>query len=236
MDIYAISDLHLSFSNPKPMDIFGDKWVNHWDKIKTDWTEKVREDDLVLIPGDISWALRLEGALLDIMEISKLPGRKVLLEGNHDYWWQSASKVRKCLPGNMEIIQNDYTKAGDFYICGSRGWMLPDDNRFGEKDLKIYKRELIRLNLSLSSVCAAPGKQIIVMMHFPPFNERWEPSEFIDIMKKYNVSKCVYGHLHGESAKNVFEGNFKGIEFYMVSCDHLNFKLKKIYGGKETQR
>lgn len=233
MNIYGISDLHLSFSNPKPMDIFGDNWVNHWDKIKADWMENVREDDIILIPGDISWALKLEEALIDINEISRLPGRKVLLEGNHDYWWQSASKVRNSLPANMEIIQNDFYDAGYFYICGSRGWMLPGDERFKEKDLKIYNRELIRLNLSLSSVPSALGKQIIVMMHFPPFNEKWEPSKFIDIMKKYNVNKCIYGHLHGESTKNVFEGNFQGIEFYMVSCDHLNFKLKKIYDGQE---
>lgn len=233
MNIYGISDLHLSFSNPKPMDIFGDNWVNHWDKIKSDWMENVREDDIILIPGDISWALKLEEALIDINEISRLPGRKVLLEGNHDYWWQSASKVRNSLPANMEIIQNDFYDAENFYICGSRGWMLPGDERFKEKDLKIYNRELIRLNLSLSSVPSALGKQIIVMMHFPPFNEKWEPSEFIDIMKKYNVSKCIYGHLHGESTKNVFEGNFQGIEFFMVSCDHLNFKLKKIYDGQE---
>lgn len=233
MNIYGISDLHLSFSNPKPMDIFGDNWVNHWDKIKSDWMKNVREDDIILIPGDISWALKLEEALIDINEISRLPGRKVLLEGNHDYWWQSASKVRNSLPANMEIIQNDFYDAGYFYICGSRGWMLPGDERFKEKDLKIYNRELIRLNLSLSSVPSTLGKQIIVMMHFPPFNEKWEPSEFIDIMKKYNVSKCIYGHLHGESTKNVFEGNFQGIEFFMVSCDHLNFKLKKIYDGQE---
>lgn len=234
MNIYGISDLHLSSSNPKPMDVFGEKWANHWDKIKADWIENVREDDIILIPGDISWALRLDEALLDINAISKMPGKKVLLEGNHDYWWQSASKIRKNLPDNMEIIQNDFYDVGDFYICGSRGWMLPGDERFKDKDLKIYNRELIRLNLSLTSASSASDKQIIVMMHFPPFNEKWEPSEFIDIMKKYNVSKCIYGHLHGESTKNVFEGNFQGIEFYMVSCDHLNFKLKKIYDGQKT--
>lgn len=229
MSIYGISDLHLSFSDPKPMDIFGSRWTNHWDKIKASWMENIKEDDIILIPGDISWALKLDGALLDLAEISKMPGEKVLLQGNHDYWWQSASKIRKVLPDNMKIIQNDFTDAGDFYICGSRGWMLPGDERFKEKDLKIYNRELIRLNLSLSLAASVSDKPIIAMLHFPPFNEKNEPSEFIDIMKKYNVRKCLYGHLHGESTRNAFEGDFQGIEFFMVSCDYLNFNLKKIY-------
>jgi Predicted phosphohydrolase len=229
MNIYGIGDLHLSRSNPKPMDIFGANWTNHWDKIRENWNTVVNDEDLVLIPGDISWALRLEEALPDIMEISEMPGKKIMIEGNHDYWWQSASKIRRVLPDGMSIIQNDYIDAGDFYICGTRGWMLPGDERFKENDMKVYNRELIRLNLSLSSIPQNAEKGIIVMLHFPPFNEKKEPSDFVDIIKKYNVKKCIYGHLHGMGTKNVFEGVYDGIEFFMVSCDYLDFKLKKLF-------
>lgn len=229
MNIYAISDLHLSAAKPKPMDIFGYNWKNHWEKIKHDWVRRVSDGDAVLIPGDISWAIRLQGAVPDLQDISELPGRKILTEGNHDYWWQSASKVRSVLPEGMQIIQNDHTDCGDFSICGTRGWILPGDGRIGEGDMKIFRRELIRLELSLKSAACSSDKGIIAMLHFPPFNEKGEPSEFVDVLRRYNVKKCVYGHLHGESLKNVFEGLYGGIEFYMVSCDFLDFKLKKIY-------
>ena len=229
MSIFAISDLHLSKSNPKPMNIFGEKWDNHWDKIKNDWMNVVKENDTVLVPGDISWAMTIEEALLDIQDISNMPGRKIFIQGNHDYWWQSASKVRKILTHNTEIIQNDFIDIGDFLICGTRGWLMPGDERFQEKDNKIFKRELIRLEMSLSKASSISSKEIIVMIHFPPFNVKEGNYEFIDIMKKYNVKICVYGHLHGDGINNVFEGFYSNIEFYMVSCDYLDFKLKRIY-------
>lgn len=228
MGIFAISDLHLSKSNPKPMDIFGYGWTNHWEKIKNNWHENVDEDDMVLIPGDISWAMTLNEALLDIEEIAELPGRKILTKGNHDYWWESPTKIRKAFPRGIEIIQNDFVDAGNYNICGTRGWMLPEDDRFTENDDKVYKRELVRLELSLSMASKASDKGIIVMIHYPPFNERNPSSGFIDIMMKYNVQTCIYGHLHGESLKNVIEGDLYGIKFHMVSCDYLDFKLRKI--------
>ena len=229
MNIFSISDLHLSKANLKPMDIFGQNWLGHWSKIKEDWIEKVKQEDVILIPGDISWALTLDEALEDLLDISLLPGRKVLTRGNHDYWWASPLKLRKSLPLNMQIIQNDFIDIGDFIICGTRGWILPEDDRFGGEDSKIFNREIIRLNLSLSKAASFSDKPIIVMIHFPPFNEKREPSEFIKVMSKYNVKTCIYGHLHGESLKNVQEGVYYNIQFLMVSCDYLDFKLKKIY-------
>lgn len=228
MSVYAISDLHLSTANPKPMDIFGGNWTNHWEKIKYDWSKRVKDNDIVLIPGDISWALTLEDALPDILEISNMPGKKILTRGNHDYWWESPSKIRKILPGDMQIIQNDSIDIGNYNVCGTRGWILPEDDRFGDSDAKIFGRELIRLELSLSHASAFSNKDIIVMIHYPPFNEKNYNSAFLDILKKYNVKTCVYGHLHSESLKTAKEGVYNGIEFFVVSCDYLDFKLKKI--------
>jgi uncharacterized protein len=229
MNIFSISDLHLSKVNPKPMDKFGLNWINHWDKIKENWLKEANPSDIVLIPGDISWALTLEEAMPDILEIAQMPGKKIFVQGNHDYWWESAAKIRKAVPDSVDIIQNDFISIGEFNVCGSRGWMLPEDDRFESKDLKIYNRELIRLELSLSKAAQANEKPIIVMMHFPPFNDEGVISGFIDVMRKYNVKICVYGHLHGESLKNVTLGSHCGIDFYMVSCDYLDFKLKRIY-------
>jgi len=228
MSIYAISDLHLSTENPKPMDIFGDRWANHWEKIKEDWSIKIKDDDTVLIPGDISWALTLDEAISDILEISKMPGRKILTRGNHDYWWESPAKIRRVLPDNMQIIQNDSVDTGDFLVCGTRGWILPGDDKFGDGDDKIFNREIIRLELSLSHAASHSDKDIIVMIHYPPFNEKNPTNQLLDLMKKYNVKICVYGHLHSDSLKNAKEGIYDGIQFFVVSCDYLDFKLKKI--------
>ncbi|HBM81842.1 MAG TPA: serine/threonine protein phosphatase [Clostridiaceae bacterium] len=228
MSIFAVSDLHLSGVNPKPMDIFGQKWQNHWDKIKNAWQNSVKKDDTVLIPGDISWAMSLKDAMYDINDISKMPGKKIFLRGNHDYWWASPAKLKRTLPENIDIIQNNNIELDDYYICGTRGWILPGDERFKTEDEKIYKREIIRLKLSFSSIPANPAKAVIVMMHFPPVNEKREASEFIDIMKEHKTSICVYGHLHNANRETVVEGLYEGIRFHLVSCDYLDFKLKKI--------
>ena len=150
MKVYAISDLHLSINNPKPMDIFGENWDNYVDLIVKNWNRKVKENDIVLIAGDISWAMKFEDVLNDLDYISKLKGKKVLLKGNHDYWWHSISNLRNALPANMYAIQNDAIKIDNIVICGSRGWIAPEDNKFkSDEDEKLYKRELIRMELSL---------------------------------------------------------------------------------------
>ena len=204
MRIFAIADPHLSKGDPKPMDIFGGNWEGHPDVFFERWQDVVGEDDLVLIPGDISWAMRLEGAMLDLNDIAALNGQKVLLRGNHDYWWDSIGKLRKALPKGMFAIQNDAlrfeseTGAG-FVIAGARGWNCPDSFDFGEKDEKIYLREVERLKLSLLAAqkLLVEGDKLIVMLHFPPTNFRLEPSHFTTLIAEHNPDILVYGHIHG---------------------------------------
>jgi len=225
MRIFAISDLHLSGANPKPMDIFGRKWENHWEKIKHNWRELVQDEDVVLIPGDISWAMKLHQALVDLNAIGELPGRKIIVRGNHDYWWNSISKIRDNLPLGMYIIQNDSVFLEGIHFCGTRSWDMPGGKDDAEDDLKIFKRELERLKMSLST--AKSAENIIVLLHFPPFNEKGKPSEMLEIMNEYKVSHVVYGHLHGHSYKAI-EGNIDGINYHLVSCDYLDFIPKLI--------
>lgn len=228
MAVYAISDLHLSYGVNKPMDIFGERWTNYMDRLKNNWEKTVENDDYVLIPGDISWATYLEQAIKDFEFIDNLPGRKIISKGNHDYWWTTMSKLNKFLEENnfktIEFMHNNSYNIQDFIVCGTRGWKCPGDDGFNQEDKKIYERELNRLELSLSKAkCSTDNEKIIVIMHYPPFNSSQEPSEFVEIMREYNVKKCLYGHLHGNSFNSAVEGNVEGIEFKLVSSDYLNF-------------
>ncbi|MHB1314412.1 MAG: metallophosphoesterase [Christensenellales bacterium] len=229
MKLFAISDLHLSNGGEKNMDVFGEHWSNHWGKIKSSWMQTVGEEDIVLIPGDISWAMKLEEALGELNAVGMLPGHKVILKGNHDYWWSSLHKLRSVLPEGMYALQNDSITLGDTVICGSRGWSCPGDAAFSSEDNKIYLREAQRLRMSLDSAKNAEGKKLIVMMHFPPFYEKGRESLFTETLKEYGVSHAVYGHLHGRSLKNVSEGVIDGITYYCVSCDYLNFSVRQIW-------
>lgn len=232
MAIYSISDLHLSFGNNKPMDIFGANWENHTEKIKEDWLKKVTNNDLVLLPGDFSWAMYLEDTYQDFEYLNNLPGKKLLLKGNHDYWWTTLKKMREYLEKNkfenIDFLYNNSYLFDNKIIVGTRGWQ-DDENA---QDKKILKRENIRLELSIKDGIKKYGedKAIIVCMHYPPFNRYEESSlNLISTMKKYNVSTCIYGHLHGEIAhKTVKEGRIQGINYKMVSCDYTNFGLIKI--------
>ncbi|MBQ9938827.1 MAG: metallophosphoesterase [Oscillospiraceae bacterium] len=227
MRIFAIGDLHLSLSSDKPMDVFGSNWDNHSQRVAQAWKDAVEPNDLVLIPGDISWAMQLKDAEADIRFIGDLPGRKVIMRGNHDYWWNSVSKVRSILPKDMWALQNDAVELENVVIAGSRGWMCPGSVNFHEaEDQKIYDREVSRLGLSLSSM---PKNGLrIVMMHYPPFNERRQPSGFTELFEKYGVKTVVYGHLHGKSCRNAFEGERNGVEYILCSADHLEFNPKLI--------
>ena len=230
MAIYAISDLHLSFGMNKPMDIFGDNWENHEEKIKENWINKISEKDLVLLPGDFSWAMYLEETEKDFEYLNKLPGTKYMLKGNHDYWWATLVKMREYLKekkfDNIDFIQNNSYLWENKIIAGTRGWSEQEENAE-----KIIKRENLRLELSLKSGIEKYGddKEIIVCMHYPPFNG-YEKAElnFIKTMKKYNVKTCIYGHIHGESGKDAIQGNIEGINFIMVSSDQTKFDLVKI--------
>lgn len=233
MSIYAIADLHLSFSSPKPMDIFGDNWRNHEQKIKDDWIKKVTNKDLVLLPGDFSWAIDLEETYKDFEYLNSLSGKKIMLKGNHDYWWNSLKKLNEYMEKNqfkdISFLYNNSYEFEENIIVGTRGWVL---NSNEEEDKKILNRELLRLELSITDGIKKYGedKDIIVCMHYPPTNKNFlEKSEFMKIMQKYNVKKCIYGHLHGESHSEAVEGNIGKIELKLVSADYLNFKLTKIY-------
>lgn len=230
MAIYTISDLHLSLGINKPMDIFGVNWENHDKKIAENWLKKVNENDLVLLPGDFSWAMYLEDTILDFKYLNKLPGTKLLLRGNHDYWWETLAKMRKFLNDNnlknIDFIQNNSYLWEDKIIVGTRGWSELEENAE-----KIIRRENIRLELSLNDGVTKYGesKPIIVCMHYPPFNKYENPElSFEKTMKKYNVKTCIYGHIHGESGKEAIQGNINGIEYIMASSDQTNFDLIKI--------
>ncbi len=234
MSIYVIADLHLSFNNPKPMDIFGDNWASHEDKIKNDWIQKVKEEDLVVIPGDFSWETYLKDTKLDFQYLNSLPGKKLLLKGNHDYWWTTVTAMRKYLQdnnfNNIDFLYNNSYEFENKILCGTRGWSIADE----ETDKKLIRRELIRLELSIKDGICKYGndKEIIVFMHYPPITKAkiisQQEAEFVNLMKKYNVKRCYYGHLHGISISDAIEGNVEGIEFKLVSADSMDFKLLKI--------
>lgn len=227
MALYAISDLHLAFTTDKPMDIFGEKWLKHDEKIKENWIKKITDDDMVLIAGDISWSMRSDESKVDLDWIDALPGKKIISKGNHDYWWGGISKLNKMYE-NTKFLQNNFYTYEDYAICGSRGWILEGSDRFTEKDKKIFDRELIRLRLSLDKAKEAGYENIIVMIHYPPMNEKRESSAFTDLFKEYGVKKVIYGHLHGPSLANVLNEEYEGIEYLMTSCDFLNFDPKRI--------
>ncbi|QZY53747.1 metallophosphoesterase [Crassaminicella profunda] len=228
MGIYVIGDLHLSFGVDKPMDIFGSHWVNHHEKIEKSWLEMIHHDDCVLIPGDTSWAMNMNEARVDLEWIHALPGKKILIRGNHDYWWSSVTKMNKLFE-DIKFLQNNYFTYKNYAICGTRGWLCPNDNKFTEHDQKIYEREIHRLKLSINHALKDGYKDLLVMTHYPPTNDKLEPSEFTKIYEEYGVRKVIYGHLHGkESFEGGLQGEKNGIFYYLTSCDALDFKLLKI--------
>ena len=223
--IFAIGDLHLSLSvENKAMDVFGPGWANHVARLKEGWQDTVGEEDLVLVPGDISWGLRLEEALADLEFIHGLKGTKVLLRGNHDYWWTGYSKVKSVLPPSVKAVQNDALLWNGVIVGGTRGWNTPLSPDFSEgKDRKIFEREKLRLGLSLRAMDDMAGRLRVVMLHYPPFNEKGEPTDFADLIRSHGVDHAVYGHLHGRSCQGSFEGDYEGTTYHLVSADHLQF-------------
>ncbi|WP_017416854.1 metallophosphoesterase [Clostridium tunisiense] len=227
MALYAISDLHLALTGDKPMDVFGDKWFKHHEKIQENWINIVKEEDTVLVAGDISWSMRMEDGREDLEFIHKLPGKKIFVKGNHDYWWTSITKLNSMYE-DMNFIQNNFFTYEDYAICGTRGWITPSSSKFTAHDKKVYERELIRLTLSLDMAKKDGYSKIIVMLHYPPTNEGCEDTGFIDILRDYEVEKVIYGHLHGYGLNNVFEGVKEDVEYILTSCDYINFTPKKI--------
>ena len=229
MNIYAIGDLHLSGEPPtKPMEIFGEHWLGHKEKIKANWLATVKAEDTVIICGDISWAMGLQNAAEDLAWLAQLPGRKLLLRGNHDYWWASLAKMQQLYGADFEFIQNDCIMVGDTAICGTRGWVLPSAENFTVEDEKIYKREAIRLEMSLKAALKQEPASIIVAFHYPPLFAAEEHTLFTDLLEQYHVNYCVYGHIHGENHVLTFEGEREGVNYKLVSCDTQGFELTRI--------
>lgn len=230
MKIFAISDLHLSINNPKPMDIFGPVWDNYLDKIIEDWNKKVSVEDVVLLAGDLSWAMKLEDAADDIEILNKLKGTKILLRGNHDYWWSTISKVRNILPPNIYAIQNDSLVIGSYIFCGTRGWVVDSGKLNNAEDKKIYDRELIRLELSLKDAKSKQknGEKIICMLHFPPYDKFNNPTPFTNLIESYGVDTVIFGHLHGKipNANKILKIN--NVNYYLTSCDMVGNSLVEI--------
>ncbi len=229
--MYAIGDLHLSFTEDKPMAVFGDNWEGHFEKIKKDWLEQVKDEDVVLIPGDISWAMKLENALVDLRALAPLPGKKVFIRGNHDYWWNGISKLRENAPDNtFYFLQTDALKIGNLVVAGSRGWSCPGSPDFSEQDEKLYLREAERFRLALAEAdkLAEEGDRKIALVHFPPFHIKNEHTLFTELFEKHGVEKVIFGHIHGATYFPL-KTKLGGAEYILASCDKVGFKLVKIY-------
>lgn len=225
MALFAISDLHLSLNSNKPMDVFGDLWKDHHIKVMENWNSKISMEDTVIIAGDISWALKLNEALIDLDFVHKLNGKKILLKGNHDYWWASISKLNS-LYDDMFFLQNTHILYEDYAICGSRGWI--SINNEDEHNEKVYNRELIRLKMSLDSAVKNGFKKIIVMMHYPPITRISKAPEFLELLTQYNIEKVVYGHIHYDSRAICVNGFYNNIEYICTSADIINFNPIRI--------
>ena len=233
MAIYVIGDLHLSFSSDKPMNIFGENWENHYKKIKENWIKKVKSTDTVVLPGDFSWATYLEESEKDFEFLDNLSGKKILLKGNHDYWWTTVTKMKKFLEErnlkNIDFLYNNSFLIENKIIVGTRGWVT---NPNSKENYKILKRENDRLKISLESGIKSFGedKEIIAFLHYPPFYKDVVPEEidFKRTLENYKVKKCFYGHLHSDSHKEAIEGKLNGVEYYLVSSDYLKFDLLEI--------
>ncbi|AWN22604.1 phosphohydrolase [Deinococcus irradiatisoli] len=229
MRVFAIADLHLAFSVPKPMTVFGPQWAGHPQAIFEQWRAEVREDDLVLLPGDLSWAMRLPEAMHDLAPVAALPGTKVLLRGNHDYWWPTISRLRAALPPGMFAVQNGALRFGPVVVCGTRGWLTPGSEAFGPEDAKIYARETERLRLSLQAArdLADDTTTTLLMLHYPPTGPQLTASAFTDLIDEYRPAQVLYGHLHGLPIERSLQ-SWNGIPAHLVAADVLKFKPKLI--------
>lgn len=228
MALYAIGDLHLCLGADKPMDVFGGAWIGYLEKLKKGLSVITQEDTTVLL-GDLSWALDLEHAREDFAWIDQIPGRKIILKGNHDYWWSTAAKFYRFCENNgfsdQWILNNNHYEYNDYAICGTRGWFFEEDHS-DVHDEKVFKRELIRLETSLKSAGDLPK---IVFLHYPPRYKGYTCDEILDILQRYDVRQCYYGHLHGASHGLAMEGQWDGIEYKLLSADRLNFQPYRIF-------
>lgn len=226
MALYAIGDTHLSLGSDKPMDVFGGGWLGYVEKLKEGFSQ-VSPEDTVVLCGDLSWGMSLEEAREDFAFLNELPGRKVMLKGNHDYWWNTASKMNKFFQENgfdtLNILHNNCILYGDVALCGTRGWFYEEDR--GEHSAKVFNRELMRLEASLK---AAGEREKLCFLHYPPLYQGYRCQEIIDLLHRYEVKRCYYGHLHGGSHRLAVCGMRDGVEYGLVAADYLRFKPEKI--------
>ena len=226
MALYAIGDTHLSLGTDKPMDVFGGGWLGYVEKLKEGFSQ-ISPEDTVVLCGDLSWGMSLEEAREDFAFLNELPGRKVMLKGNHDYWWNTASKMNKFFQENgfdtLNILHNNCILYGDVALCGTRGWFYEEDR--GEHSAKVFNRELMRLEASLK---AAGEREKLCFLHYPPLYQGYRCQEIIDLLHRYEVKRCYYGHLHGGSHRLAVCGMRDGVEYGLVAADYLRFKPEKI--------
>lgn len=227
MALYAIGDLHLCLGAEKPMDVFGGAWIGYMDKLRQEFS-KIRPEDTTVLLGDLSWALSLDGATADFAFINEIPGKKIILKGNHDYWWSTAKKFGEfCGKNNfsdMQILNNNHFEYENIAICGTRGWFY-EENRSAKEDEKVFLRELIRLEASLKS---AGEREKVVFLHYPPLYKGYRCDEIMELLHKYEVRRCFYGHLHGASHGLAMEGLWEDIDFRLVAADRVNFTPVKV--------
>ena len=227
MSLFAIGDLHLCLGAPKPMDVFGGAWVGYMEKLRQGMSVIGPEDTTVLL-GDLSWALDLPGAREDFAWLQEIPGEKIILKGNHDYWWSTQAKFEKFCTEHgftqMHLLNNNCFFYEDMAICGTRGWFF-EEERSGTHDEKVFRRELMRLEASLK---AAGERQKLVFLHYPPRYKGYTCPEILELLKKYEVRQCFYGHLHGASYRLAMEGLWDGVEYRLLSADYLNFRPYKV--------
>ena len=231
MSVFAVSDLHLPGGKNKPMDVFGGNWAGHLGKIREDWQQRVREEDIVLIAGDISWAMSLSDTLTDLARLKDLPGKKVFIRGNHDYWWSGISALRRSAPDDRYFfLQNDCIRFDGLVICGSRGWACPGSADFAPEDEKIYRREAERFRLAFSCVqkVRQEGDKLVCLIHYPPFNAKREESLYTALFEENKADAVVYGHLHQNAGAYPPVCLRGGIRYYLTSCDLLGFRLVQI--------
>ena len=223
MALYAIGDLHLCLSAPKPMDVFGGAWEGYMDKL-CEGLSVIRPEDTTVLLGDLSWALGLREATKDFAWIQDIPGQKIILKGNHDYWWSTVSKFQQFCVSNgfsdMHILHNNHFMYDGWAICGTRGWFF-EEEKSGQHDEKVFKRELMRLEASLQSAGDLPK---MVFLHYPPRYKGYCCHEILELLARYDVKRCFYGHLHGPSHGLAMEGVWDGVDFRLVSADYLNFR------------
>ena len=227
MALYVIGDLHLSLSGEKPMDVFGEKWANHVERTREAFSH-LHDDDVTVLAGDSSWGMSLDGAREDFAFIDALPGKKILLKGNHDYWWTTASKMKKFFADNgfhtLDILHNNCFFYGDYAICGTRGWFYEEDAA-GTHTGKMLAREALRLEASFQ---AAEGRPILCFLHYPPIYQGYQCPELLTVIDRYHAERCYYGHLHGVTHKRAFEGKRSFTDYSLISADYLGFVPKKV--------